>query len=306
MRRGKYVVPELPAELVSGVVRDKELVVCAFGGLLESFYSFAIVETMNKNLFGKNLYWAGNGEYEALVAANGLAKPFYESVTVHDTQRFPTPIFLDRNGRVYFNCLNNYLERKPYYSTRGFSDERAAIKQIVEKSTLQWDDRHVPQIRFPEEFGDFSDLFKSRNISLDKKSILLIPDETGTSIHTTDCLGWNEHQVKSFIAMAVKADYQVILLTVRPEIYWGTSAKVIPFSINMFFALIQRVKFVLASDVDFLLVALGCGDAGIISNQTVGALKLSKNSAVVRSESVIYTSDEILPGKAFEIVTEKV
>jgi hypothetical protein len=298
-------VPELPAELVSRLLRDKEVVVCAFGGLLESFYSLSILETLNKNLFGKELYWAGNNEYGPLVAANGLAKPFYEQVTSQDTQRFPSPLFLDRSGRVYFNCLNNYLERKPYYSSRGFPDERAAIQQIVEKSTVQWDEKYVPQVRYPEEFGNYDDLFKARGITLTKKSILLIPDETGISIHGLDCLGWNEHQVKSFVAMASKEGYQVMLLTTRPEVYWGTTAKVIPFSVNMFFTLIDEVKFVLAADVDFLLVTLGLGDTAVISNHTGGAFKLSKNSNVVRSESVIYTKNEILPAEAFEIVTEK-
>lgn len=297
-------MPELPAELVSKALQDKELVVCAFGGLLESFYSLSILETLNKNLLGKALYWAGNSEYGALVAANGLAKPFYEQVTLNDTQRFPTPLFLDRNGRVYFNCLNNYLERKPYYSSRGFPDERAAIQQIVENSTMQWDERYVPQIRYEDEFGNFNDLFKARGISFPKKSILLMPDETGVSTHGLGCLGWNEHQVKSFIVMVSK-EYQVLLLTTRPEVYWGTTAKVIPFSINMFFALVNNVDFILANDVDFLLISLGVSDAAIISNHTDGAFKLSKNSGIVRSESVIYISDEILPAEAFKIVTEK-
>lgn len=305
VRRGKYVVPELPAELVSSVLRGKEAVVCAFGGLLESFYSLSILETLNKNLLAKKLYWAGNSEYEPLVAANSLAQPFYDTVTAQDTQRFPTPIFLDRDGRVYFNCLNNYLERKPYYSSRGFPDDRAAIQQIVETSTLQWDDKYIPELRYPEEFGDFSELFRSRNISLDKRSVLLVPDETGASIHDVDCLGWNEHQVKSFIAMATTSNFQVLLLTSRPEVYWGTHAKVIPFSINMFMTLVNSVEFVMARDVDFLLVALSLSDAGLISNYMDGAFKLSKNSRVVRSESVIYTDDEVLPAKAFEIVTEK-
>jgi len=79
VRRGKYVIPELPAELVSNVLRGKEAVVCSFGGLLESFYSLSILETMNKNLLAKKLYWAGNNEYEPLVAANSLAQPFYDA-----------------------------------------------------------------------------------------------------------------------------------------------------------------------------------------------------------------------------------
>src|SRR5690554_6700310 len=83
IKNGKYVVPELPFELFSKSLKNKDVVVCSFGGLVESFYSLSILELLNNNLIGNKLYWAGNSEYQNLLKLNGLAK-YFNKITVQD------------------------------------------------------------------------------------------------------------------------------------------------------------------------------------------------------------------------------
>jgi len=305
------VSPKLPFDLFETVLEKKELVVGVYGGLFESFYSLCLFEVLNKNL-RNTLKWCGYPEYYGLLEAQGLAVPFLEKVTPYDMKRFPTPIFFDKNERAYFNCLNNYLIKTPYHSTffsKGFKNPKPVIQQIVEKVTIPWDRSCLPKFRFEETFGDFTDLFKMRNISLKKKTILLMPDSTELSIHKESNIDWNKHQVKSFIVMATQANYQVILLTNNSEAYWGTLAKVIPFSINMFFSLIEHVKFLIAKEVDYSLIALSY-DVNIISNERKWFMKneddprlnLERNVKFLKSSSVIYTEGEVLPETAIKFM----
>lgn len=304
VKRGKYVLPEIPVTLLHSILTEKQLVVCAFGGFLESFYSLSVLEALNVEFPSHKLYWSGNDSYHTLLGANGLALPFAE-IDQKDINRFPTPIFLDKNNRAYFNCLINYLVKKTYYLTGGYPDGRAAIQQIIEKSTFSHNSNIKPKIRYNDEMGDHTSLFKAHSVDLSKPFILFIPDHTSCSIHNDSFLNWNKSQNKSFITLATQAGYQVVVLTESPSQYWGINAKIIPFSIELFLTLVPQAKFLISRDVDFPLVSCSISDAAIIANKTVGCFKIDKNSHIIGKDSVIYSDEEFLPLSALQAMEKE-
>ena len=57
IKNGRYVQPEVSAAILQSKLRDKDIVVAAFGGLLESFYSLSILEAINYMMPGHSLFW---------------------------------------------------------------------------------------------------------------------------------------------------------------------------------------------------------------------------------------------------------
>ena len=63
VKNGKYIKPKVSGSILQHHLKDKDIVVVAFGGLLESFFSLSILETINFNWPGHNLYWCGYSQY---------------------------------------------------------------------------------------------------------------------------------------------------------------------------------------------------------------------------------------------------
>lgn len=304
VRKGKYVIPELPFALLSDVITNKNLVVCCFGGLLEFYYSLAILETFNNKFPMVKKSWVGNTNFLKLLSINGLAKPFeeFEEITERDLKRFPTPLFLDKNKRVYLNSLYNYLNRSAYYSSKTFPDEKAAIMQIMYNSFFPWDNKNTPKLRFENELGNFDDLIKSRGINLNKPTIMILPDETGDSIHEESHLSWNEYQIKSFASIASQKNYQVLVLTNQPHLYWGSKLKVIGYSLDAFFRFLPYSKILMSKDIDFNLIGLLYPNLKVIGNEISGPFSLKKNYKFLEPESKVFSDIDISIDNALDII----
>src|SRR5271166_6283056 len=94
LKAGKYVIPELAAPLWRDCLQNKEITVVCFGGLIEAYFSFAILQGINYISPNIQLKWAGPKNLQSLCEAYGLAK--YTSFDPNVLERFPTPIFFDR------------------------------------------------------------------------------------------------------------------------------------------------------------------------------------------------------------------
>jgi len=291
IKYGKYISPKVSGSIIRSLLSDKDIVVVAYGGLLESFFSLSILETMNYMLPGNNLFWCGNSEFYPLVKYNGLAKT--TSIMDQKTLRcFPTPIFFDKNNRAYFNCLVNYMEYRAYYDEPGFFDKRSVITQIVEKSTVPWDNRFIPNLRYLE-----------KNIKAFLKKgrapyILIFPDRTGTSQHDIECLNWNTRQIRSFVTM-LQPEFKPVLVVKDPSLYYNINAEIIPFTLENVFSLITKSYAVLSKDIDILLLSLALSKAKIISLPTEKAYSFGKSVSFLMNNNDIYTAKDLLPETAW-------
>jgi hypothetical protein len=294
IKHGRYVVPQLPLSLLTHHLKKRDLVVAAFGGLLESYYSLSILETLNGILPKAKLFWNGNPKFHHLVDINGLAKPT-DLVSENDLERFPTPVFFDKEDRAYFNCLNNYLAVYTYYLTPGYQDGRSAVKQIVEKSTFPVDRAVFPQIRHKEVPPQLDFHFKSENIQIEAPFVLIFPDKSDLSVHDVDCLGWEPREVNALAAMLSQVDIQLIAMTQRPGKYFGSLVKLIPLQLDYMLHLMPKSLAVLSKDVDFLFVANHMSDAILFSLPHNDAFKIEKNNDFLSAENVIYVKEEMSP-----------
>lgn len=300
---GRYLIPELSINLLHSALKGKDIAIVGFEGFLESFYSLSLLEILNNQMLSNKKYWIGNDKYYSLLSANGLAKPMV-GVFKSDLERFTTPIFFDKNNRVYFNYLNNYINVKTYYLTGGYTNNKSAVQQIINNCTIPNVNIIVPKIRYNEDIGNFDDLFKSHRIDLSRPYILFIPDKTSLSNHDQSFIDWNEYQNKSFITLAVRLGLQVIVLTEGPQKYWGMNAKIIPMSVEIFMTLAPKAKFIISKDVDYSIIACSFGKPKIIANYIKGCLNIVKNNNVIGQESVIYTEKEYSPVSAINVIKE--
>jgi len=303
IKYSKYIVPEVPGSIVLSNLKDKNIIVAAYSGFLESFFSLVLCEMMNYMLPSSKLLWAGDDRFGSLIKINGLAKLYNGDVDQSVLDRYPVPLFFDKENNAYFNCLNNYIDVKTYYTTHGYFDSRAAVKQIIEKSLFDWDIRYMPKLR--NLYRDHSKLRSKLDVSKiseERPFVLLLPD-TDWSVHNEDCLGWTPTQIKSFGALLSQENIPLIVLTKNPSKYFYSFVTVLPMEMELLLYLIMKAKYILSSTIDFLLVGGAISDATIISRPVSGEFKLSKNIRYLEGKNVIYTIEEIFPTKVYSYIS---
>lgn len=292
VRWGKYIEPQVSGSILRDSLSGKDIVVAAFGGLLESFYSFSILEMMNYLMPGNQLYWVGNSKYYSMLKLNGLAKPF-DKISQETLKRFPIPLFFDKDNCAYFNCLNNYLKKYSYYLKFGYKDKRAAIKQIVENGLISWSPRFIPKWRYvsssQNRFG----------LKTGTPYIIIVPDSTGLSQQNIDVLRWTNRQIRSFVSMLYPA-YKVLILSTEPGKYFGMNAEVIPFSLKTLLELLPKAYGVLSKDVDVLFLALGISNAKLFACRVRKPFYLCKNAMFLGKRPDIYEIKQLTPEKAWQ------
>lgn len=303
IKNGKYVIPELPVSCFSDILESRDAIVSGFGGLAESFYSLAILETINRIAPGSKLFWCGDEKYHHLVELNGLAKTF-DKVSQSDLDRFPTPIFFDQNDRAYFNYLNNYLDVKTYYLEHGYRDRRPAIQQIVEKATLKWDERHIPQLRNLKKPVELDHYLKMYRLHLNGPFVLLFPDGDIYSQHDVDCLGWDIHKIRSVAAILQQSNIPLVLMTNNINKYAYSQAKVLPLRLDFAIYLMKKASVILSKNIDFLFVAYAISGAKLVSIEHKHEYNLPKNMRFIDCDNDIYLREELSPVEVCNFITE--
>lgn len=304
LKGGKYIVPEMSLPIWQEILKDKTVVVSAFGGLIESFLSFSILETINFISPRTSLLWSGNVIYEDLLKINGLAS-YYSSLTQETLLRFPTPIFLDRKDKVYFNCLNNYLKVYSYYGDLGYFDQRSIVKQICEKNLVPWSLEYLPKIRKLPLSNELNSWAQINKFNLNKPYVLIIPDRTIYTQHNQTGLDWSVSQVKAFGAMLAQSGISLIVLTEQPNKYLDIQLYTLSLKLENFFYLLLKAKAFLSQDIDFLLLAKING-IKLISKPFIKELKLSKVDKFLEKESIDLISKTILPLEAYNHLIGKI
>lgn len=305
IRCGKYIVPELSASLWNNIYKEKNITVAAFGGLMESFFSLSILEVINQILPGSKLFWSGNKSFSNLVQLQGLATQDTQ-LSQNILNQYPVPLFLDNNKNIYFNCLNNYLQVKTYYGTKGYYDNRSAPRQIFENGMVPWQKEFIPKFRKLSISNDLNTWLKTNKIHPNQPYVIIIPDNTGLSQHSISALNWNVSQVKAFGAMLAYKGIIPIIFTALPHKYYDPALKVLPIKLDFLLALLPKAKAVLSKNIDFLFIATALSPAKIFCNPTKGAFDLTKYHKFLRENKLIYISKEIPPADVFSLITTNV
>lgn len=303
IKAGKYVVPEISAPLWQSLTKDKELTVICNGGLLESFFSCTILEAINYISPKSSLSWAGDVRHLPLIKINGLAKIHdnYKSLSQNVAEQFPTPIFLDKQNNVYFNCLNNYIKVFSYYGKFGYQDKRASCAQIFQNSLLSWDEQFIPRLR---NYSSNIDNLIKLPLLQNKSFVLILPDIIGYSNHQDICLDLEPIKIKSLAAMLFQKNIATIVMTNSPAKYFDSQIQTIAFDLELFLYLAQKSKSILSREPDFLLITNAISKAKIISKPLQNHLDLKKNNKILNRGNITYTNRDLSPLEIFNKIME--
>lgn len=264
LNSGKYVKPTLQKNIIDNAVKNKSIVVVSFGNIFESFFSFTYLELFDK-IYLNNFYWAGDPKFLPLLKANGLAD-YFSIIKEKHLNKFTTPIFLDRNDRVYFNSLYNYRDVKSFYNTEGYHCNKPVCKQIFSNSCFSWNENYIPQLRYN---------FKSK-FDTSKKYILVMPDETIYSDNKISCLNFNLTEILTLSNLIAQKNIKTIILAENPNNWYNRYVDVIPATIENIFALLPKCIGLFSKQIDYLLISLCLSKARLFYNFQIQKRKIKE------------------------------
>jgi len=292
---GKYIVPEIDSGTWHKVTQGRDIIITAFGGLFESFFSLSVAEALNIFDPTHKLYWLGNPEYEFFVRAQNLCKVSNINLTPDVLKSYPVPLFFDQDENAYINTLNNFLVRTSYWGKYPQKVDAPVVEQIFSNAMIPWRD-YTPKLRrVGTEFYD--ELVKTSRITYKSRVVTIIQSPTND-----DVLGWNVHNIKEFAQLATSKGLKVVLFTPNTSVFHGTKMKVFEYDIRKVVQTLQKSWMVLSTSNDWLLVALMISDAKMISRHIDGPYGLFKNAEVLKVQNDIFTDREwVSPIDAFTI-----
>jgi hypothetical protein len=205
----------------------------------------SLLEFFAKN-YSNNLLWAGKSEFIPLLKSNGLAN-YFEDLKEDHLKKFTTPIFMDRDDRIYFNSLYNYKDVKTYYGSFGYHCKQPVCRQIFQNSCVPWEDIYIPELRanFQKPIFDFS-----------KKFVLVIPDETIYSNNPISCLDFNLTQIVSLSQLLIQNNINTVILANDPRKYYNGFVSVLPATLDNILSLIPKSIALFSKQIDYHLISM--------------------------------------------------
>lgn len=270
IKDNKFVRPSQKLDSYMHLINKKDLVVTAYGELLESVMSLSLLEMLNHITPESKLYWSGDTKYQELIKWQGLAQ-MGPSLPDNVRHLYPTPIFQDRNNRTYFNCLHNYKNLISWDKLSSDVTNKILPAQIFQNSCVGWNVKYLPQFRNFIESPEFFDWQRRSKFDPRRPSILIIPDD-GYSIHTEAkhrTLDWFPVDVKRLADLTFGSGLQILVLTHRPERYYHSNINLIPTKLNCIFSILKQVKYIMSRRIDWLIMGLMYSNATIISHPQI-------------------------------------
>lgn len=295
VERGKYIIPEIDSVTWHKVIGDRDIVITAFGGIFESFFSLSVAEAINAFDSSHKLYWLGNPSYEFFVRAQGLCKVSNINLSLDILKSYPVPLFFDQGNNAYINVLNNYLIRTSYWGKYPQQVNTPVVEQIFRNAMIPWQN-YIPVMRkIGSEFYD----------ELEKTNRLTYRSRIVTIVHfpcKDDVLRWNVHNIKEFAQLVGVKGLKVVLFTHNPSLFHGTKMIVHQYDIRKILQVIQKSWMVLSTDIHWLLITLMISDAKMILKNVNGPYDLFKNAEVLKVQNDIFTDQKwVSPVDAFTI-----
>jgi hypothetical protein len=299
IRNGKYIVPEIDREVWDLVLKDKDIVVTCFGGVLESFFSLAYLEFLSEIYPDKKLNWLGYKEFEPFVRAQRLGQFSNINLKKKMLEDYPTPIFFDAKSNAYLNVLNNYKVTKSYWGKYPVENEEPILKQIFVNSLTQWDN-YFPKMRYLTEMSADYEIWKKRlSFRDDKKFILVFADHKSKFTKT---LNWSFRHIRELAALTYNLGIKVVAVTDFPHYYQNSKVITIENNYISSLSLIKKAYVVLSSDIDWNFISMMQSDVKIISQNVDGVCDLYENADFLGVDNVISTDNRwVSPMEVFEI-----
>lgn len=294
VERGKYIVPEIDFETWHKILGDRDIVITAFGGLLESFLSLGAAEALYSVDSTHSVYWLGNQEHSFLVRLQGLCKMSTINLTKDILKQYPVPLFLDCNGHAYLNILNNYMQRTSYWGKFPEVVTAPVVEQISRNIMVPWSS-YVPKLRnLGTEFID--ELQKTGRIRQSAKIISIILNKTDN-----DLLRWSLQNFKEFSQLASHKGWRVVVFTNNTKIFYGSNILAIEYNPRHILQVIKRSWVVMSNDINWSLIALMISDAKLISKPIDNQYSLFKNAEFLGANNDIFTDRNLYPIDVFGI-----
>jgi len=281
MRKGKYLIPEIEQGVWERAVKNKDGVVLCYGGFLESLFSLAYGEMLVRVKPQMKLFWAGNPAFHAMIKEHGLFKPIDFPNISH---KYPVPLFMNDHF-VYFNCLNNYLIRSPWYGEPKKINRNLISKQLFCNSLVEWSSRYVPNIRHGSDKTG--------------KYVLIILNEHN---HDFDTLNWDWQYVREFASM-MHGSIPVVVMAEKDMPHYSKHYEFQKLqqhhiTLNM----LNNAWMVLSNDVHFLIAAILLQRPHILSLPFKdNRFHLLKNAEFLDNESVILVTEDLKPYYVYQI-----
>lgn len=284
---GKYVIPSVTYDTWCSKIRDKEFVVVCYGSLFETLVSLSCAETL-LSLENKPVFWIGNKKYYPLINTNGLFKISVVNLTKKRTEKYPTPVFFDRENRCYFNILNNYKLRRNWYGKHPWPNKKPAIQQAFDNCLLPWSN-HLPVLRNKKE---------NDKINRKSKNIFIIVDSSDNS-----SLDWSIQQIKEFSAMVSPRGFQVIVFSKNIYSFAGTRILALPYDELIIINDLDKAFMVLSTNIEWLLISLLLSNAHLVClNVFIEMFDLFKNAEFIgASNPITVENDSLSPLDVFKI-----
>jgi len=295
--RGKYVIPEIVKESWDLATADRDAVILAHGGLLESFFSLSMAEALNKIEPNKRLLWAGNEAFKAIPTMNGLAK----LMSIPDIrEKYPVPLFFSQDSNLlFFNCLNNYLFTRTYYGTGNYGNSKPVLKQISSNFLIDWKNEYLPVVRHSDSEDKYQKWAKSVGFKNNGRYIVVLADDICHSLHDISCLDWNMRRISELAALVKRFGFSVVSVSpVTNTMYFGTHIFHAPADLEIIINLLMKAKIVLSKQIDFLFLAMMLGEAHMVCkiiSKKLKHLNLYQNADFLGASNVISTMNEVTP-----------
>lgn len=302
IKHGKYIIPEINLDVWNKITLGRNIIIVAYGGLIESYLSLCYLEMLNYIVPSSKMYWCGDQKFNLLARMNGIAVA--EQVCPKELlSRYPSPIFMDGDKNVYFNCLNNYQVIKPYYGGKGYKDKSIISKQLLRNSTLSWDKQYIPKFRkleFPTK--EFSQWSRVSRFDLNRPYICIFQN-LGLSNHKVSALKWNDTHIKALSAMLRQKGISTLVFTKNTNKFYGSSVYCAPLSLETIIYVLDTAKAILSEEIDFLLLAMMSPKIKIIMNPVKKQFAIDKNSKFFNFQrDNVFVSKHLMPLDAFNII----
>lgn len=294
--RGKYILPEIDSETWHKVLDGRNIIITAFGGLLESFFSLAAAEALVSFDPGHCVFWLGNQEYSSFARAQGLCKLSHINLTAEMLKSYPTPLFFDQNNNAYMNILNNYLIRTSYWGKYPETRKSIALEQIFENVMIPWRQDFVPKLRrLGTEFYD--ELVNTGKLRHRSRIILIVLKPT-----KEDVLKWSLNNIKEFSQLASSKGFKVVVFAPNTNMFYGAKLIAYEYDIRKILQVMKNSWMVFSSDVHWLLIAIMTSSAKVMSSHIDGPFDLYKNAEMLGVTNDIFTDQKWMsPIDAFTI-----
>lgn len=279
------IIPEISQENWNDFVKNKETVVMAYGGLIESFFSQSIVQAINSVEPLKTVSWAGESIYKDIISAKYIDIP-------NVADNYPTPIFMDKENRVYFNALHNYINNQTYKLKRLSEHRNPILEQIFNNSLLPWNKKYIPKLN-KFDYTKYKLWSKKENF-FDNKHYILIIDKTIYSEHNINCLNFDNKTIIGFAGMMRRFGIPILYCS-NKKIYGNPSIIMVPEDLQILFPLIEKCMVVLSHDIDYLLLSMMISKSTIICNKkNKKQYDIFANAEFLESQNMINVYNENL------------